>query len=161
MSARMALFTAAGAAATATAPSGTASDHNESFASNAVWRAPRLSAEELKEYSIPDRFYRSDGCWTCGGDHRSPECDIAFLSSEVGEKGTINFQRLAEVCIGNRTTKAAAMQEFQRRMELMKANRRFKGVTEEEACKAAQRWKTFQGQATHVMQTAIAAQRLA
>jgi hypothetical protein len=139
----------------------TAQVHDASFVSNAVWRAPRLSPEELKEYTIPDRFYRSDGCWTCGGDHRSPECDVAFLSSEVGEKGTVNFQRLAEACIGNRTTKTAAMQEFQRRMALMKANRRFKGVTEEEACKAAQRWQTFLGQATHVMQTAMAAKKLA
>ena len=79
----------AGQPVQAASPSGYPDESGYAYRSNPIYRAPRLSPEELPHYLVPIT-YKYTGCWTCGHpDHRGSECDVAFTSSEGAEAGPL------------------------------------------------------------------------
>jgi cell division septum initiation protein DivIVA len=151
----------AGQPVQAASPSGYPDESGYAYRSNPIYRAPRLSPEELPHYLVPIT-YKFTGCWTCGHpDHRGSECDVAFTSSEGAEAGVMNLDRMAAQCIGTRTSRADVMTEFNRRMEFVRKLKRFKGFDEDAAASAAQRYHKYAGQAVARLRHAMAEKKMA
>ena len=130
---------------------------------NAVYKPIKLSEAELAEHLVTQSQYdaRFEGCWTCGSnEHSSNQCDVAFLATESGSMGTMNFTRLAEVCIGKLKDRTSIVAAFNKRMAMLKCLRNFKGTDEVKATKAHRRWSHTLSQATGVLRALMADRKI-